>query len=107
MLNRIYIKEIGPRINRRSPETIKRWCSESNVYIHKDCSGEFVYKNDFELAYAMPLILRLKNTHGDNWRKVYDAYLKNELPNLVAFKEDVSKYKRGYQPKGNIGKKLI
>ena len=107
MLNRIYLKEIGLRINRKSSETIKRWCYESNVFIHKDCSGEFVYVNDFELAYDMPLILRLKKIHGENWRKVYDAYLKNELPNLIAFKEDVNKYKSGYKPKGNIGKRLV
>lgn len=106
-VDRIYIKEIGPLINRKSPDTIKRWCKESNVHVHKDCSGEFVYRNDFELAYDMPLILRLKKIHGENWRKVYDAYLKNELPNLLAFKEDVNKYKSGYKPKGNIGKKLV
>ena len=106
-VDRIYIKEIGPLINRKSPDTIKRWCKESNVHVHKDCSGEFVYRNDFELAYDMPLILRLKKIHGENWRKVYDAYLKNELPNLLAFKEDLNKYKSGYKPKGNIGKKLV
>lgn len=107
MLERIYLKDIGPRINKKTPDTIKRWCKDSNVIIYKDSSGEFVFKNDFDIAYNMPLILQLRRNHGENWSKVYNAYIKGELHNLITFKEDINKYQSGYKPKGSVGKKLI
>ena len=75
------------------------------MHVHKDCSGEFVYRNDFELAYDMPLT-PFEKIHERQLAESLRCLFENELPNLLAFKEDLNKYKSGYKPKGNIGKKI-
>lgn len=102
----MYLHEILKLINRNALRSVEKWCRKNNVNIYKDSSGKFVMKADFELAYDWPLIQNLKTKFGDKWRIYYEAYLKENLADVIEFAN--SKNSQGkYEPKGNISKKLF
>ena len=68
----------------------------------KDSSGEFVYENDFDLAYDSPLILKLKAKYKDGWYDYYQAYNKDELLKMLDFGTDAKNVKSDYIPKGKF-----
>lgn len=105
-VDRMYLTELIALINRKDKRPVRTWCKKNNVPIFKDCSGEFVYRNDFELANDLPLILHLKSKYGNDWEQYYQAYLQNALYKIIDFKSD-SKKQTGYVPKGNISRKLF
>ena len=105
-VNRMYLTELVTLINRKDKRPVRTWCKKNNVTIFKDCSGEFVYRNDFELANDLPLILHLKSKYGNDWEEYYQAYLQNALYKIIDFKSD-SKKQTGYVPKGSISRKFL
>ena len=105
-VDRMYLTELVALINRKDKRPVRTWCKKNNVTIFKDCSGEFVYRNDFELANDLPLILHLKSKYGNDWEQYYQAYLQNALHKIIDFKSDIKK-QSGYVPKGNISKNLF
>ena len=105
-VDRMYLQEILRLINKTDTRAVKTWCRKNNVIVYKDSSGEFVTKADFELAYDWPLILTLKAKHGDRWRIVYEAYLKDNLADVMDFSNPIQKTKN-YMAKGKIGKNLF
>jgi hypothetical protein len=105
-VDRMYLHEILRLINKNDTRAVKTWCRKSNVNVYKDSSGEFVTKADFELAYDWPLILTLKAIHGDRWRIIYEAYLKDNLADAMDFSAPTQK-STNYVAKGNLSKKLF
>ncbi len=106
-INRMYLSDISPYINRADKRTIRDWCGKNHLHVYKDSSGEFVMKAEFELTYNMPLIKHLKQKHGDDWMDYYEAYIKGELYKILDFNVNSSKTQTGYIPKGNLSKKLF
>lgn len=106
-LPRIYLNEIARQINKRDKRTVKKWCNENFLKIHKDSSGEFAYQYDFDLVFDMPLINHLKLKHGDNWEDYYHAYNKNELYKMLDSSKLRSIGEKRYKPKGKLSFKLI
>lgn len=104
---RIYLKEMLTLINRKDIRSVKKWCKENQIKTYKDSSGEFAYKNDFGLAYDMPLIIELKLKHGNNWGDYYHAYKKNELHKMLDSPYSITKKATGYVPKGKLSSKLF
>lgn len=105
-VDRMYLNEILKLINKNDTRAVKTWCRKNNVIVYKDSSGEFVTKADFELAYDWPLILTLKAKHGDRWRIIYEAYLKDNLADAMDFSASTQK-SNNYVAKGNLSKKLF
>ncbi|MFZ4680628.1 MAG: hypothetical protein ACOYLP_10720 [Flavobacterium sp.] len=105
-VDRMYLSDLVTLINRKDKRPVRTWCKKNNVPIFKDCSGEFVYRNDFELANDLPLILHLKSKYGNDWEQYYQAYLQNALYKIIDFKSD-SKKQTGYVPKGSISRKIF
>ena len=106
-INRMYLCDISPYINRTDKRTIRNWCGKNYLHVYKDSSGEFVMKADFELVYNMPLIKNLKQKHGDDWKEYFEAYNCGELYKILDFNANASKTQTGYVPKGNLSKKLF
>lgn len=104
--SRIYISQFKNLINRKDTRSARNWCSKNNVTIHKDCSGEFVYKTDFELAYDMPLIKDLKKRYRDNWKECYVLFKNGKAYEALEFNTDSARSK-SYSPKGKLAKKLL
>lgn len=105
-VDRMYLNEILRLINKNDTRAVRNWCRKNNVIVYKDSSGEFVTKADFELAYDLPLILTLKAKHGDRWRIIYEAYLKDNLADAMDFSATTQK-STNYVAKGNLSKKLF
>ena len=105
-VDRMYLKEILRLINKTDTRAVRNWCHKNDVFVYKDSSGEFVTKNDFELAYDWPLIIRLKAKHGNRWRIIYEAYLKDNLADAMDFSTPTQK-NNNYIAKGNLSKKLF
>ena len=105
-VDRMYLHEILRLINKNDTRAVKTWCRKSNVNVYKDSSGEFVTKADFELAYDWPLILLLKSKHGDKWRTIYEAYLKDNLADVMDFSNSKKKT-TNYVAKENLSTKLF
>jgi len=105
-VDRMYLNEILRLINKNDTRAVKTWCKKNNVIVYKDSSGEFVTKADFELAYDWPLILTLKAKHGNRWRIIYEAYLKDNLADAMDFSATIQK-SNNYVAKGNLSKKLF
>ena len=105
-VDRMYLQEILRLINKNDTRAVKTWCKKNNVIVYKDSSGEFVTKADFELAYDWPLILTLKAKHGNRWRIIYEAYLKDNLADAMDFSATAQK-SNNYVAKGNLSKKLF
>jgi hypothetical protein len=103
---RMYLDRIAGLINRRDIRTAKKWCKQNHLKIHKDSSGEFVFKNDFDLAFDMPLIKDLKLKHGNEWEDYYCAYNKDDLYKMLDLNKSAIE-KTGYVPKGKLSKKLF
>lgn len=106
-IDRIYLDEMAGLINRKDARPTITWCQKNNVKVHKDTTGEFVYRSEFELANDMPIILDLKLVHGKDWEQYYEAHLKGELYKLLEFSSDKPNRNIGYTPKGKISKKLF
>lgn len=105
-VDRMYLNEILRLINKNDTRAVRNWCRKNNVIVYKDSSGEFVTKADFELAYDWPLIQTLKAKHGDRWRIIYEAYLKDNLADAMDFSSPTQK-NTNYVAKGNLSKKLF
>ena len=106
-IDRIYLDEMARLINRKDTRPARAWCQKNNVKVHKDTTGEFVYRSEFELANDMPLILDLKLVHGKDWEQYYEAHLKGTLYTLLHFSSDKPTKDIGYTPKGELSKKLF
>jgi hypothetical protein len=106
-INRMYLSDISPYINRTDKRTVRDWCGKNHLQIYKDSTGEFVMKVEFELTYNMPLIKNLKQKHGDDWKEYFEAYNSGELFKILDLNTNASKTQTGYVPKGNISTKLF
>ena len=107
-MNRIYLSKLLSLINRKDKRSVRIWCAKNHLKIYGNPSEEFVYENEFELAYNMPLIQELKLKHGDSWIEYYEAYNKGELYKMLDLNTpNTIKEKTGYVPKGKISKKLF
>lgn len=103
--NRIYLKELSSLINRKDKRSVRTWCSKNHLQIYKDSSGEFVIKEEFGLAYNMPLIMNLKAKYGESWVEYYKLYENGELYKILEISK--SSNKRSYVPKGKLSTKLF
>ena len=103
----MYLYEVAKLINRTDVRPTRNWCKKNGLVIYKDSSGEFVFKNDFDIAYDLPLIRNLKSQHGDSWETAYQAYTNNELYKFVEVNQNVTQTNSTYVPKGTVAKKLI
>lgn len=103
--NRMYLKELSFLINRKDKRSVRSWCSKNHLQVYKDSSGEFVMKEEFELAYNMPLIMNLKAKYGESWMEYYKLYENGELYKTL----EVSEYskKSSYIPRGKLTSKLF
>jgi hypothetical protein len=107
LVERIYLKSIGALINRKDIRSIRKWCNSHNLFIYRDFSGEFIYKNEFELANDKPLIQRLQERFKENWLMYYQAYSRNELY-LMLENDFTSKIEtRSYQPRGRLAVQIM
>lgn len=101
-IDRIYIKSIGELIGRKDVRSIRRWCKKNHLHIYKDCSGEFATKNEFDIAFDSPLIIRLKDKYHNAWYDYYQAYNKDELLKMLDFGTDAKNVKSSYVSKGKF-----
>lgn len=104
--SRIYISQVKTLINRKDVRSARNWCKKNKVTVHKDCSGEFVYKTDFDLAYDMPLINDLRKKYQENWKACYALYKSGKAYESLDFSA-ASPQPKTYKPKGKISKKLL
>lgn len=104
-IDRMYLNSISELINKKDKRSIRKWCKKNNLEIFNDSSGDFVFKNDFDLAYDLPLIIKLKKEHGKTWNDYYEVYKNNELHNHLFFTNDSKQ--NNYSPKGKISKKYL
>jgi hypothetical protein len=102
-IERMYLYEVAELINRKDIRAVIYWCKKSHVQIHSNSSGKFITKNDFALAYNLPLIKDLKVKYGDKWEAMYVAYLDNKLHEILDMGYKIKDTSR-YIPKGNIAR---
>ena len=69
----MYLNELSSLINRKDKRSVRSWCLKNHLLVYKDSSGEYVIKEEFELAYNMPLILNLKAKYGESWVDYYSC----------------------------------
>lgn len=84
-IERIYLKEILPKIRKKDLRSVRTWCKKSGVEIVRDSSGEFVAKSDFIRAYNRPF------TNLNNKKTIKPIKINRE----------------NYKPKSAEGKKCI
>lgn len=107
LINRTYLNKLSSLINRKDKRSVRKWCSKNNLQIFKDSSGEFVNEAEFELAYNMPIIKKLKIKYGKEWLVYYDAYKKGELYKLLDLNKNIESKSINYQPKGTLTSKMF
>ncbi|MBA3987312.1 MAG: hypothetical protein H0X63_12260 [Flavobacteriales bacterium] len=105
-IERVYLNEIAKRINRKDLRTARKWCKKNHVALYSDSGTEYVIKNDFDLAFNLPLILNLKVLYGDKWEQVYQAYNNDELHNILEMNQNIQNNNQRYIPQGKIAKKI-
>ena len=103
-INRKYLHEITALINRKDIRAVRTWCRKNGVTIYTDAISEYVIQNDFDLAYDLPLIKKLKAEHGDTWQIIYQAYHEDKLHTMLDMDLNTIKNNSRYVPKGNIAK---
>lgn len=107
LLNRKYLMDLASLIKRKDKRAIRNWCIKSHLPIYRNSSGEFLNEDEFELAYNLPLIMKLKAKYGKNWVEYYESYKNGKLYNILDLNTISSKNNTGYIPKGNLSKKLF
>jgi hypothetical protein len=107
LLNRKYLLDLACLINRKDKRTIKNWCIKSHLPIYRNSSGEFVNEDEFELAYNLPLIMKLKAKYGENWVEYYESYKNGDLYKILNLNTNTIIEKTGYVPKGKLSSKLF
>ena len=103
----MYLPKVAALIERKDIRSARTWCKKYGVEIHKDSTGEFIFQNDFDMAYDLPLILVLKNKHGDNWEDVYNAYKNDELHKLIEHKKQNVISSKSHKPKSEQSKDFL
>jgi hypothetical protein len=103
-INRMFLNEIPELINRKDLRSARKWCKKNGVIIYKGLGEEYVIKNDFDLAYDMPLINELKAQYGDKWQIMYRAYQDDELHKMLDVNPNGQSINTRYIPKGTIAK---
>ncbi|BBE18627.1 hypothetical protein AQPE_2790 [Aquipluma nitroreducens] len=63
-LDRIYLHDLLPKINKKDIRSAVRWCEENDVNVFLDISGKFIIRSEFEFAYNRPIIERYKIRYG-------------------------------------------
>jgi len=105
IVERMYLKELLVKLNRKDYRTVEKWCTDRNVYLYKEGGNNFVIKSEFILAYNLPYINSLKKQHKDNWEYYFELSQNNELYKTLESNGTKSMNKR-YQPKSDIAKKI-
>jgi hypothetical protein len=105
-VSRLYLTSIvrDNLLNRKDFRSIKKWCKINSVAVTKDLTGEYVIKEEFDLAYNLPVIQKLIAKYGDSWKTYYPFYLNNEVYKIVEL-DMKSDTETRYIPKGSIAKK--
>ena len=96
-LDRIYLHDVLPKINKKDIRTATRWCEENDVNVFSDTTGKFIIQSEFEFAYNRPIIERYKKRYGDQWLKVYNLSKENNL-HLLESSDNSSKSTNNYKP---------
>ncbi len=78
-LNRIYLKNLLPMIDRTDIRTAGKWCIDNEVTIYPDGSRDFVIQSELNYALEKPIIIRYKKEYGENWEVMYDLAKKDKL----------------------------
>lgn len=104
---RKYLSELSPLINKKDVRSIRKWCAKNQVPLYEDSSGSFVNETEFEIAYNMPIILKLKNQYGEGWQKYYDLYQSGKLYDMLSVNDGVNNKKTNYKPKGKLSVKIF
>lgn len=107
-VKRLYLTDIvkNKLINRSDIRSIRKWCRKNSINIVKDLSGEYVFEQDFDLAYNTPLITSLRQKYGTEWQSVYPYYINGELYKLVDIKNNAVAKTTRYIPKGNVSSSI-
>jgi len=105
--NRKYLSVLSPLINKKDLRSIRKWCVKNRLQIYKDSSGEFVNENEFEIAYNLPIVTRLKEEYGDCWQEYFKLYQTGKLYEVLSFKSSVSMKESRYNPKGKLSSKIF
>lgn len=104
--SRIYLTELSALIKRKDKRSIRKWCKTNSLQFYKDCSGEFVFKSEFDLAYDMPLIKSLKVKFGDLWKDYYRLHKCGNVYESIDL-GNIQKIKKAYVPRGKIATKIF
>ena len=103
-IDRMYLNQILKPINRKDIRAAIKWCEKNGVEIFHD---EFVIKSDFDLAYDLPLITKLKKEHGDEWQVMYQAYKNDTVYKMLDLDSTAKKNNSNYTPMGEVAKTNI
>jgi len=105
-VKRLYLADIVKYnlINRCDLRSIRKWCKSNNVEIIKDTSGEYVVEAEYNLAYNLPVLQKLKKQFADSWQTAFQFYLNDEIYKMVEL--DKKPNPQGYKPMGSIAIKL-
>ena len=77
--DRIYMNEVIKKIDRRDIRSGITWCKNNNVTVHNDTNGKFVYSGQFRYAYELPLINDLVKRYKEDWKRMYELTVNNDL----------------------------
>ena len=100
------LEEIRTMLNYKDLRSVKNWCDKNDVFIISQGNTQFVNKNEFVLALYKPFISKLRTKH-DNWKTVFENFLKGDLVNLLEDSEDQKKRIPNYKPKTKVEKSFL
>lgn len=105
-VKRLYLTDIVKHklINRSDIRSVRRWCRANRVEVLKDTSGEYVIEAEYNLAYNLPVLQKLKKQFADGWQTAYQHYLNDDIYMITTL--DQIPISKGYKPRGSIGIKL-
>jgi hypothetical protein len=99
----IPIKELSHLLRITDIRSIRRWCNFNGVTLLKDTGSRSLYvmRSEYQAGRLKAFIKHLKEQHGDNWLKAYQAHVEFNLELLSASKgiktTSQLKVKKGYQ----------
>ncbi len=105
-VKRLYLTDIVKHklINRSDIRSVRRWCRTNRVDVIKDLSGEYVIEAEYNLAYNLPVLQKLKKQFADGWQTAYQHYLNDEIYMITEL--DKKPITKGYKPMGSIAIKF-
>jgi len=103
------VLDIMDRLGYNDLRSVLKWCKKNRVIVFNQGKRKLINRTQFLIAFYKPFIEQLRKKHPNNWSKLFESYLSNDVENAMntANPKTFPKVSRRYQAQSEKSKSFL